>query len=337
MIFVDDKYEELRLITAEDVENDIVLSNDILEEFNDGRGSEEEEERVESLMTVLSAGETRRKSKLVSKEILSPNNSTRTGRIRRSTPHHTAGKLTAEAIAKLFVPTSRKASPSYCIGFDGDSVLSVPEDRRPWTSSSSINDNLAITFEISNSAGGPDWPISDESLNTWVDIQIDICEFYGYKGVKYVEKPANIVGANAVENWIKTWEDPNYLTITLHQWFAATACPGPYFMRKLPLLVKEINEIMDSVVEPEKPKDPITPTEPEKPNAPFEEYLIRITATALNVRTGPGTNYPVAQTLRSDVNLYTIVEESDGPGVKSKWGKLKSGAGWISLDYTVKA
>ncbi|WP_300606989.1 hypothetical protein [uncultured Oscillibacter sp.] len=29
---------------------------------------------------------------------------------------------------------------------------------------------------------------------------------------------------------------------------------------------------------------------------------------------------------------YTIVEEATGKGT-TKWGKLKSGAGWVSLDY----
>jgi hypothetical protein len=33
--------------------------------------------------------------------------------------------------------------------------------------------------------------------------------------------------------------------------------------------------------------------------------------------------------------VYTIVEEADGPGA-SKWGRLKSGAGWISLDFVKK-
>ena len=33
--------------------------------------------------------------------------------------------------------------------------------------------------------------------------------------------------------------------------------------------------------------------------------------------------------------IYTIVAEAAGPGA-TKWGKLKSGAGWISLDYVTK-
>lgn len=60
-------------------------------------------------------------------------------------------------------------------------------------------------------------------------------------------------------------------------------------------------------------------------------YNIRVTTDALNVRKGPGTNYDITTTIR-DRGVYTIVSESAGSGA-SKWGKLVSGAGWISLDY----
>lgn len=58
-------------------------------------------------------------------------------------------------------------------------------------------------------------------------------------------------------------------------------------------------------------------------------YQVKVTASALNYRKGPGTNYGVNGTI-TDKGIYTIVEESNG------WGKLKSGAGWISLKYTKK-
>lgn len=61
----------------------------------------------------------------------------------------------------------------------------------------------------------------------------------------------------------------------------------------------------------------------------FKPYVVRVTASALNVRKGPGTNYSI-NTCIYDKGAYTIVEESDN------WGKLKSGAGWICLDYTKK-
>lgn len=63
-------------------------------------------------------------------------------------------------------------------------------------------------------------------------------------------------------------------------------------------------------------------------------YLVKVTTDVLNIRKGPGTNYGTNGAIR-DKGTYTIVAESDGPGA-SKWGKLKSGAGWISLDYAAK-
>ena len=60
-------------------------------------------------------------------------------------------------------------------------------------------------------------------------------------------------------------------------------------------------------------------------------YTVKVTTDVLNIRKGPGTNYGTNGAIR-DKGIYTIVAESDGPGA-SKWGKLKSGAGWISLDY----
>ena len=59
-------------------------------------------------------------------------------------------------------------------------------------------------------------------------------------------------------------------------------------------------------------------------------YTVKITADSLNVRTGPGTNYNVAATVKKG-EVYTIIEENNG------WGKLKSNIGWISLNYTTKA
>lgn len=63
-------------------------------------------------------------------------------------------------------------------------------------------------------------------------------------------------------------------------------------------------------------------------------YRVKVTTPVLNVRKGPGTAYPITHQIR-DFGIYTIVEERTGAGAK-KWGKLKSGVGWISLDYTKK-
>lgn len=62
----------------------------------------------------------------------------------------------------------------------------------------------------------------------------------------------------------------------------------------------------------------------------FSPYKVRISIKDLNIRKGPGTNY--VSNGFCPVGVYTIIEESDGAGA-TKWGKLKSGAGWVSLDY----
>lgn len=59
------------------------------------------------------------------------------------------------------------------------------------------------------------------------------------------------------------------------------------------------------------------------------EYLVKVTANALNIRAGAGTNYNIVGCIR-DKGTYTIIE------TQGNWGKLKSGAGWICLDYTNK-
>lgn len=66
----------------------------------------------------------------------------------------------------------------------------------------------------------------------------------------------------------------------------------------------------------------------------FLPYLVKITANFLNIRKGAGTDTAKVGAI-TDQGVYTIVEERQGTGA-TKWGKLKSGAGWISLDYTKK-
>ena len=62
---------------------------------------------------------------------------------------------------------------------------------------------------------------------------------------------------------------------------------------------------------------------------------MKITTDALNIRKGPGTNYATTGCIR-DHGVYTIMETKSGTGSKAGWGRLKSGAGWISLDYTAR-
>lgn len=58
-------------------------------------------------------------------------------------------------------------------------------------------------------------------------------------------------------------------------------------------------------------------------------YKVKVTADVLNVRKGAGVGYKITTQVKKN-EVYTIIQEQNG------WGKLKSGAGWISLNYTKK-
>ena len=71
-------------------------------------------------------------------------------------------------------------------------------------------------------------------------------------------------------------------------------------------------------------------TEPE--TVPF---LVRVSITDLNIRKGPGTNYSRTGQYTGK-GVFTIMEVKSGQGSTAGWGRLKSGAGWISLDYATR-
>lgn len=64
-------------------------------------------------------------------------------------------------------------------------------------------------------------------------------------------------------------------------------------------------------------------------------YKVQIEADDLNIRTGAGTGYAKAGEYTGR-GVFTITEVRAGAGSTSGWGKLKSGAGWVALDYCVR-
>ena len=68
------------------------------------------------------------------------------------------------------------------------------------------------------------------------------------------------------------------------------------------------------------------------PTASDVPFLVKVSITDLNIRTGPGTDH--AKTGKfTGIGVFTIVDVKSGKGSTAGWGKLKSGAGWISLAY----
>lgn len=175
-------------------------------------------------------------SPLVNYTKISPNSSNlRNKPITKITIHHVAGNLTVEAIGDIFAPVSRKASSNYGIDNTGRIGMYVEEKNRAWTSSNVDNDNQAVTIEVSNNGGAPNWPVSDIALAKTIELCVDVCKRNNIKKLNYTgDKTGNL---------------------TMHKWFTATNCPGPYLESKFPYIAAEVNKRLNVEV-----PQPINPT-----------------------------------------------------------------------------
>ena len=160
-------------------------------------------------------------SKLINHTKISPNSSQRTAVIDTITIHHMAGDFSVEACGNGFSKPERQASSNYGVGSDGRIALYVPEDRRAWTSANRANDNRAVTIEVANDGGAPDWHVSDKALEATIALCVDICQRNGIKKLNYTGDTSG--------------------NLTRHNMFIATTCPGPYLQGKFPDIAAEVN------------------------------------------------------------------------------------------------
>lgn len=170
-------------------------------------------------------------SSLVNYTKISPNSTNpRKKAIKKITIHHMAGNCSVETCGNIFADASRQGSANYGIGTDGRVGLYVEEKNRAWTSSNADNDNQAVTIEVANDVVGGNWHVSDKALAKLIDLCVDICKRNGIKKLNFTgDKNGNL---------------------TMHKYFAATACPGPYLESKFPYIADEVNK---RLAVPEKP------------------------------------------------------------------------------------
>lgn len=244
-------------------------------------------------------------SPLVSYTKISPNRtSPRNHKIDTITIHCMACDLSVERCGAVFAKRTRMASSNYGVGSDGRVGLYVEEKDRSWCSSNKANDHRAITIEVACEPVAP-YKVTDAAMAALIELVADICRRNGIKQLLW-KGDKKLIGQVDKQN------------MTVHRWFAKKACPGDYLYGKHDYIAAEVNKRLG-----------VTVTQPEPAQHPAGTYKVRITANTLNVRAGAGTSYKVTTTVKKG-GIYTIVEERDG------WGKLKSGAGWISLNYTEK-
>lgn len=172
-------------------------------------------------------------SPLVSYTKLSPNHSGKRNHVIDTiTIHCMAGNASVETCGALFANPSRKASSNYSIGSDGRIALYVDEANRSWCTSSAFNDNRAVTIEVANNGGAPDWPVSDKAYAALLDLVTDICKRNGIKKLLW-KGDKSLIGQVNKQN------------MTVHRWFAAKACPGDYLYNRHGQIAAEVNKRLE--------------------------------------------------------------------------------------------
>ena len=269
-------------------------------------------------------------SPLATVKLISPNKTVgRNHAIDTITIHCFVGQVTAKRGCEVFQPSSKGASCNYVVGYDGSIGLCVEEKDRSWCTggykkvngvnvpirvngiSGSSNDYQAVTIEVACEAKHP-YAITEKAMAALIELCTDICRRNGIKKLLWFGDK-NLVGNPAKQN------------LTVHRWFANKACPGDYIYQRLGDIAAKVNAKLGA-----------TGAAPVQPSAPVSSvpYKVRITATDLRIRKGPGTNTVIVQNAITP-GVYTIVSEATGQGA-TLWGKLKSGKGWVSLDFCKK-
>lgn len=168
-------------------------------------------------------------SPLATVTLLSPNHSgQRKHSIDTITIHCVVGQCTAKRLGEVFLPTSRKASSNYGVGYDGSIGMYVEEKNRSWCSSSAENDHRAITIEVASDNKEP-YAVTPKAYASLINLVTDICKRNGIKKLLW-KADKSLVGQTDKQN------------MTVHRWFAATACPGTYLYNKMGQIAEDVNK-----------------------------------------------------------------------------------------------
>ena len=314
-------------------------------------------------------------SSMVSYPKLSPNHSgQRTHSIDRITPHCVVGQCSVETLGNIFLPASRQASSNYGIGVDGRVGMYVEEKNRSWCSSSNANDQRAVTIECASDTKSP-YAFKDAVYQTLIKLCVDICKRNGKKKLLWLGDKTKTLNYSpkademvlTVHRWFANKSCPGdwlyarmgdlaeKVTAQLGGSASGNAdaghpeklTEGYYRVRRTWADAKSQKGAYKILSNAKKCADAnpgysvfdnngvniYTPGG----SAAAEEvpFTVKVSISDLNIRKGPGTDYAKTGTFTGK-GVFTIMEVQSGQGSTAGWGRLKSGAGWISLDYAVK-
>lgn len=250
-------------------------------------------------------------SSLIIKKILSPNHSgKRKYEVTRITIHHMAAAWTIEQCGQSFKNPARYASSNYGVDGKGRIAGYVDEKNRAWTSASRDNDNRAITIEVANDRTGGNWSVSDKALAATIDLCVDICKRYGKK---------KLIWFGDKNKTLSYKPKSDEMILTVHRWFQATSCPGPYLYTHMGYIAEEVTKRLK--------------TSEKKYSKDLKGKTYKVTANKLNLHT------------RANKTSETIMQLKKGDKVEltgyhyTNWYQVKyeSKKGWMSKKYLSKA
>ena len=214
---------------------------------------------------------------------------------------------------------------------DGEvtTIQAMPWNYKPWgcgSGSMGSCNNGWIQFEI-----------CEDSLNDqdyFEKTYEEACQLTAYLCKKYNIDPNGYVTFNGLKvPTILCHAESHKLQLgsnhadVLH-WF-------PKYGKNMATVREDVTHLINLGITPSAPVQPIEKQEQivapvvVEPAPPTVENKGKVTASALNVRSGPGTNYSILRTVRKNTVL-TFEKEQQG------WGKLKDQKGWVSLTYIKK-
>lgn len=150
------------------------------------------------------------------------------------TIHCYVGQVTAKQGCDYFATTNRQVSSNYVVGKDGSIGLSVEEKDRAWTSSNASNDHRAVTIEVACDTTHP-YAITDAAMKSLINLVADICKRNNIKQLKW-KGDKSLIGNVSKQN------------MTVHRWFASTACPGDYLYNKHSYIAEQVNKKLGTSV-----------------------------------------------------------------------------------------
>lgn len=162
------------------------------------------------------------------------------------TIHCIVGQWTAKQGCDYFASTDRQCSANYVVGKDGSIGLSVEEKDRSWCSSSSSNDNRAITIEVASDTTHP-YAVTTQAYNALIKLVADICKRNGIKKLLW-KADKSLIGQVSKQN------------MTVHRWFANKACPGDYLYERHGEIAEKVNTLLGQTQQTTTPANPSSPS-----------------------------------------------------------------------------